>query len=313
MQNEAHKSECAYMEISIDKLIQKENSRGDFKDSDIDELMTSMRQVGMLQPIGVRTTKHKGEYEVVFGNRRLAAAKKLGWTKVDAQVVGESGSKEDDIKFLIKNAIENLQRLDPNFIEQGRLFHSLIMKGLTKTEIAARIGIPKFRVDSIISAWEHLPKHIRPSVVINERKKMAADDKSGKISLKTVGAILGVSRRHQLAIETRDQLFNLAQKNGLASRKVSAAGNLLSQGFGIREVTAQIGSAKVVQVGFLLNEEGVKKLEKQTGKKIQQLIRDFVIKSGRFPISGVSKDVYKPVMVKKAVRNGSSSVEAEAK
>jgi ParB/RepB/Spo0J family partition protein len=65
-----------YKEIELQKIFQKENSRSQYRNEDLQELMASMSQDGLLHPIGV--AKNGDKFEVLFGNRRYMAAKKLG-------------------------------------------------------------------------------------------------------------------------------------------------------------------------------------------------------------------------------------------
>lgn len=63
------------------------NLRGDV--GDIDDLVASMREVGLLQPVTVRIEPGSDRYRIVTGHRRYAAAQHLGWTTIKAVVRGE--------------------------------------------------------------------------------------------------------------------------------------------------------------------------------------------------------------------------------
>lgn len=80
----------------------------------IDQLATTMARVGLLQPI-MLTKLNSGKYRLVFGRRRLMAAKRLAWTVIPAHVV--RGQSEGGI--LEAREIENLQRLDLNPMEES--------------------------------------------------------------------------------------------------------------------------------------------------------------------------------------------------
>ncbi|MDG6939401.1 MAG: ParB/RepB/Spo0J family partition protein [Nitrososphaerota archaeon] len=102
---------------------------------DIDPLCGSIDQVGLLQPIIVRGVG--GHFEVVAGNRRLSACRRLGWHKVPCHIVELSDKEAFEVSL-----IENLDRKTLNPLEEGRAFKDYVGKagwgGLT--ELSNRIG-----------------------------------------------------------------------------------------------------------------------------------------------------------------------------
>lgn len=87
---------------------------------DIDELAESIRKIGLLQPIVVRIN-NSGSFEIVAGNRRFNACKKLGWRKITCHVV----ELDDKTAFEI-SMIENVQRQTLNPIEEGLAFRNYV-------------------------------------------------------------------------------------------------------------------------------------------------------------------------------------------
>src|SRR5262245_21222213 len=83
--------------------------------ADISELATTINQKGLLQPLVVRTKAD--HYEIICGNRRYQACKKLGWKKITCHVL-EIGDKE---AYEI-SLIENIQRKTLSPIEEARGF-----------------------------------------------------------------------------------------------------------------------------------------------------------------------------------------------
>ena len=94
-----------------------ENVRRDVTD-DLDGLADSIRQHGVLQPLGV--ARENGGFRVVYGNRRRAAAIKVGLPEVPCVVV--DASPEDR---LIHQMLENLQRRDLNDMDKAEGFARL--------------------------------------------------------------------------------------------------------------------------------------------------------------------------------------------
>jgi len=122
-------------EVKLDKLFVSNNmARSRMDDHQLSDLMQSMRENGLIQPIVVRKA-NKGNFEVVAGHRRFSAATKLGWKKIDVSVV-----KENDEQSAIINLSENVARVNPSLNELGLAYRSLSKLGLTNKEIATRVG-----------------------------------------------------------------------------------------------------------------------------------------------------------------------------
>lgn len=117
--------------------------RREFSGVGIEELARSIRDFGILQPLVVSKVVRETEggtavgYELIAGERRLLAAKKLGLERVPAVVkrIGENRAK------LEMSLIENLQRSDLSALEMARAYARLQDEfGLTQREVAARVG-----------------------------------------------------------------------------------------------------------------------------------------------------------------------------
>lgn len=108
--------------------------RKNFDPEKIEELAQSIKTYGLLQPIIVREYKRK--YQLVAGERRHLACKKLGWSRVPALVREYSDSGMAAIAL-----IENLQRENLNFLEEAEGLEKLIREfGLTQEVLAQRLG-----------------------------------------------------------------------------------------------------------------------------------------------------------------------------
>lgn len=113
-----------------------EQPRTVFADDALDELAESIREHGILQPLVVMETA-PGEYELIAGERRLRASKRVGLTQVPVIVRPASELKDK----LVLALIENIQRQDLNAVEEGRAYRRLAEEyGLSHEEIAARVG-----------------------------------------------------------------------------------------------------------------------------------------------------------------------------
>lgn len=108
-----------------------------FDDDDLAELVHSIREVGVLQPIVVRPlTDDPGKYELVMGERRLRATKEAGLSIIPA-VIRETA----DVDMLRDALLENLHRAQLNPLEEASAYQQLLADfGITQEELATRIG-----------------------------------------------------------------------------------------------------------------------------------------------------------------------------
>ena len=84
-------------------------------------LMRSILEKGLLQPIIVRMINDKNYYEIVAGYRRYSACKKLGWKKIPCQILDLS-----DIEAFEISIIENVQRKTLNPIDEAKAFKKYV-------------------------------------------------------------------------------------------------------------------------------------------------------------------------------------------
>lgn len=105
-----------------------------FDDESIDELASSIKEYGLIQPIVV--TKKDNFYEIVAGERRWRASKKAGLKEIPVVIRENDERKNKEISL-----IENIQREDLNPIEKARGIKSLMDEyGLTQQEVANILG-----------------------------------------------------------------------------------------------------------------------------------------------------------------------------
>ena len=84
-------------------------------------LMRSILEKGLLQPIIVRMINDKNYYEIVAGYRRYSACKKLGWKKIPCQILDLS-----DIEAFEISIVENVQRKTLNPIDEAKAFKKYV-------------------------------------------------------------------------------------------------------------------------------------------------------------------------------------------
>ena len=108
-------------DIAISDMVPPANSLRSCMNG-IEQLAESIMKIGLLQPIVVRTN-NLGSFELVAGNRRFNACKKLGWRKISCHLV-----ELDDKSAFEVSIIENIQRQTLNPVEEGLAFRKYVNK-----------------------------------------------------------------------------------------------------------------------------------------------------------------------------------------
>lgn len=110
-----------------------------FDDEALSELVHSIREFGLLQPIVVRAVQGSqsgAHYQIVMGERRWRAAQEAGLSTIPA-IVRETG----DDNLLRDALLENIHRVQLNPLEEAAAYQQLLDEfGVTHDELAARIG-----------------------------------------------------------------------------------------------------------------------------------------------------------------------------
>ena len=109
--------------------------RIEFDEAALDELSISIAQLGIIQPITVRSVG-EGQFQIIAGERRLRAARRAGLKRIPAYV------READTEAMLEMAIvENIQREDLNPIETALGYQRLIDEcKLTQEDVAQKVG-----------------------------------------------------------------------------------------------------------------------------------------------------------------------------
>lgn len=176
--------------------------RREFTAEQLAELEASIRENGLLQPLVVRPatpdTPEGAEWELIAGERRWRAIRRLGWTEVPTVV-----REIDDRAMLILAIVENVQRSDLSPLEEAAAYRQMIDEfGFTQKEVAENVGRERSTVANLLRLL-HLP----PSV-----QRLVSD---GQLSMGHARAILGLEDERQMA-----DLARAAAEHGLSVRVV---------------------------------------------------------------------------------------------
>ncbi|MEA9354800.1 ParB/RepB/Spo0J family partition protein [Bacteriovorax sp. PP10] len=125
-----------------------------FKEKDLDELAESIRENGIIQPLIVAELEN-GEYELVAGERRLRASKKIGLEQVPVVV-----KRATDREKMIMSIIENVQRSDLNCVEEALAYYQLMNEyKLTQEDVAKKLGKERSTVANFLRVL-NLPRPV---------------------------------------------------------------------------------------------------------------------------------------------------------
>lgn len=123
------------MNILIEDIIPNRfQPRLAFDDKELNDLATSIKQHGIIQPLVLRKISDK--YEIIAGERRYKAAIIAGLSSVPAIIMNADDNTSAELAI-----VENVQRKNLNAMEEAQSYKKLADKGLTQEEIARKIGV----------------------------------------------------------------------------------------------------------------------------------------------------------------------------
>ena len=215
---------ASFAEIAIDQIVPNtKQPREVFDEDDLKELSASIKEVGVLQPVVVRSIPAKGRseklteflaekpearYELIMGERRLRASELAGETTIPAII------RETEDGDLLRDALlENLHRAQLNPLEEASAYQQLMADfGATQEELAKRIARSRPQIANTLRLLK-LP----PSV----QKKVAAQ------------VITAGHARALLSLSTPDEMERLAER-------------IVAEGLSVRttEEIVRLGKAK---------------------------------------------------------------------
>lgn len=158
------KHEGDVQHVKVDEIgINPNQPRRRFDKVDMEELKNSIAQHGILQPLVVRRTDDG--FELVAGERRLRAAKDLGWEKVPCVIRRDVTTGASRLELAL---IENIQREDLNPVEEALAYKQLNEEyGMTHEEIGERVGRSRVGITNIIRVLQ-LPEEIQRGLIDNK-------------------------------------------------------------------------------------------------------------------------------------------------
>ncbi len=194
----------------MDIIPNAQQPRTEFRDEELQELVVSIREIGVLQPIVVRplvgAVQGGPQYELIMGERRLRATKQLGLETIPAVI--KNTADEDMLRDAL---LENLHRANLNPLEEASAYQQLLADfGITQEQLAERIGRSRPQITNTIRLLK-LPAQIQ--------KRVAA----GVLTAGHARAILSVNEP-----EAMERLATKIVNEDLSVRAAEAAAGLVS-------------------------------------------------------------------------------------
>lgn len=236
-----------------------------FDDDDLAELVHSVREFGVLQPVVVRRNA-ANEYELIMGERRTRAAREAGLTEMPA-IVRETADEN-----LLRDALlENLHRSELNPLEEASAYQQLLEDfGITQEQLATRIGRSRPQISNTI-------RLLRLPVPVQQR--VAA----GVLSAGHARAILSVDdpdRMQQLADKVVNEDLSVRATEAAAKALPTAPGSRSKPQAGARrayldEVSAKLGDRLNTRVQIALGaRKGQIKIEFASIQDLNRILTD---------------------------------------
>ncbi|WP_417308999.1 ParB/RepB/Spo0J family partition protein [Devosia sp.] len=146
--------------LPVDFLVaNRANPRHEFDPNQLEELTSSIREKGIMQPLLVRPTEDPNMFEIIAGERRWRAAQRAGLHDVPVLI-----REVDDKEALELAIIENVQRVDLNPLEEAMGYEQLIEQfDYTQQDLAQVIGKSRSHVANTLRLMK-LPTDVRDMV-----------------------------------------------------------------------------------------------------------------------------------------------------
>src|SRR5574344_186543 len=195
-------------EIAIDQITPNPNQpRREFDEQALEELASSIREIGIIQPVTLRQMED-GKYQIIAGERRWRASQIAGLQSIPAYI---RTVKDETVMEMA--LVENIQREDLNAIEIALAYEHLSeTTGMTQEKISERVGKSRAAVTNYMRLLK-LPAQVQMAL------------KNKEIDMGHARALLALDSPSQ-----QIKIFQEIQKNGYSVRKVEELVQLLKSG-----------------------------------------------------------------------------------
>jgi ParB family chromosome partitioning protein len=200
---------CGIEELSPNRF----QARRDFNDKDQQQLVSSVKKSGIIQPIIVRKTARG--YEIIAGERRWRAAQKAGLQKVPVII-----RKAQDLEVAELSLIENIQREALNPIEEAEAYQTLTGQfGLSQEDLSSRVGKDRSTIANSLRLLK-LPGPVKNALIGKKITSGHARPLLGIDSPKEQLKILETILKNALSVRDTERLLQNLKKTGPEKKKM---------------------------------------------------------------------------------------------
>ena len=212
--------------------------RKNFKETDLNELATSIKNQGLIQPIVVRLDEDN-QYQIIAGERRWRASQLAGLHEVDCVV-----KELENFDVLESALIENIQREDLNVIEEANAYKGLInIKNINNESLAKLIGKSPSHVSNILRLLE-LDKNIQEMVI------------NGYLSMGHARALIGVPDAINKANEIVEKKLSVRQTEKITSEFKNNKKNKTEKDPNITDLEKELSDKIGLRTSIQFNDNG---------------------------------------------------------
>ncbi len=235
-QNETNKG---IQKINISQVVPNPlQPRKNFKDEELKELSSSIKNQGLIQPIIVKQTDDN-QFQIIAGERRWRACQLNGMHEVDCVI-----KDLDETNILEAALIENIQREDLNVIEEANAYKGLIdIKGINNESLAKLIGKSPSHVSNILRLLE-LDKKIQQMVI------------NGDLSMGHARALIGVPDAINKAKEIIQKKLSVREVEKITSEFKKNKTKKLSKDPNITDLEKELSDKIGLKTSIQFNENG---------------------------------------------------------
>ncbi len=227
-----------------------------FDEEKMAELITSIKEVGVLQPPVVRSIGD-GRYELIMGERRLRAAKAAGLSQIPVII-----RQTPDDQLLREALLENIHRSELNALEEGAAYEQLLNDfNYTHDELAQKIGRSRPHISNTLRLLQ-LPPSVQRRVAAGV---LSAGHARALLALGDSGAMERLANRivtEGLSVRAVEEIISVGVKGG---KKKSSSSKSKSVSPELAELAEELGDFLNTRVT----------IDKATGKSNGKIIIEF--------------------------------------
>ena len=232
-------AESGIQKINISQIIPNPlQPRKNFKDEELRELSSSIKNQGLIQPIIVKPTTDT-QFQIIAGERRWRACQLNGMHEVDCVV-----KDLDDTNVLEAALIENIQREDLNVIEEANAYKGLIeIKSVNNESLSKLIGKSSSHISNTLRLLE-LDRKIQEMVI------------NGDLTMGHARALIGVPDAIEKANEIIEKKLSVRQTEKITAEFKNNKKKKTSKDPNILDLEKELSDKIGLKTSIQFNESG---------------------------------------------------------